>query len=390
MACECGVMVFDQVLDRSGTGSLKWEKYKKRDILPFWVADMDFESPKEVIEALHERVDHGVFGYTLPPDTCVNAVLDYLLSAHGFEAKADWIVWTPGLVPVLNMACRAFARPGDAILSLTPVYYPFLSAPEYAGMELQTVAFVENPSSRTWEVDFDAMERTVNSHSKVMLLSSPHNPLGRCFSKEELEKIGEFAIRHNLILCSDEIHCDLLFDEAKHISMGTMDPSILERTILMFAPSKTYNLAGLSCAFLVIPDARVRRTFQNAIRGIITEVNCLGYAACEAAYRLGEPWRKALISYLQTNRDLVYETVNNDFDGVSMTRMQATYLAWLDVRPLGLEKPAEYFEKFGVGLSEGSVFHGNGFVRLNFGCPRSVLEEGLHRIKQGLVSLSHD
>jgi cystathionine beta-lyase len=382
-------MQFDQVIDRSTTGSLKWEKYRRRkEILPFWVADMDFESPGEVQAALKKRVEHGVYGYTVAPESCVDSVLSYLKNQHGVEAKSEWLVWTPGMVPVLNLACRAFANQGDGIFSFTPVYYPFLSAPEYASMELQTVPFRENHAEQSWEVDFDEMERIVSKNTKVFLLSSPHNPLGRCFTRDELLRIGEFVVRHDLILCSDEIHCDLLFEGNRHVSVGTLDQEILDRTILMFSPSKTYNLAGLSCAFLVIPNRKVRHQFQQTIRGIITEVNCMGYTACEAAYRHGATWRQQLISYLQTNRDLVYSSINA-IKGVRTYPMDATYLAWIDVRELGLEKPASYFEKFGIGMSEGSTFGGDGFVRINFGCPRSVLSEGLERFKKGVIALSN-
>ena len=380
-------MNFDERIDRSCTGSLKWKKYEGTDILPFWVADMDFRSPAEVIDALHSRVDHGVFGYTLAENTCTEAVLEYLSQRHGWKVNPEWILWTPGLVPALNLACRAFAEPGDGIMTLTPVYYPFLSAPEYANQELQAVPLVLNESSKEWEIDFDGLEASVKDRTRVFILSNPHNPVGKVFARNELEKLAEFIVRHDLVLCSDEIHCDLILNSKQHICAGTLAGALQDRLVVMLSPSKTYNLAGMSCAYLVIPSSKLRARFKQVIRGIITEVNTLGYAACEAAYLHGENWRKALIEYLDGNRKLLYETIADSGSGILLYPMDATYLAWLDVRALGLRNPAQYFEGFGIGLSEGATFQGEGFVRLNFGCSRAMLEEGLNRMKRGLDAL---
>lgn len=381
-------MNFDVTINRQQTGSLKWNKYEGSDILPFWVADMDFKSPSAVLKALQERVDHGVFGYTLAEKSCVEAVCEYLQHRHDWIVKPEWILWTPGLVPAINLACRAFADPGDGIMTLTPVYYPFLSAPEYANQELQAVPLILDESNKEWEIDFDRLEKTVTERSKVFILSNPQNPVGKVFSKSEMEKLAEFIVRHDLVLCSDEIHCDLILNSEKHICAGTLGKELQDHLIVMLSPSKTYNLAGMSCAYLVIPSAKLRARFKQEIRGIITEVNSLGYTACEAAYRHGEPWRQELLAYLEENRKLIYETVDQKLEGVSIYPMDATYLAWLDVRKLELDSPALYFEKFGIGLSEGKGFQGPGFVRLNFGCPRSMLREGLLRFQKGLEALA--
>jgi cysteine-S-conjugate beta-lyase len=383
------VMNFDKPIDRSRTRSLKWDKYKGSDILPFWVADMDFTSPQAVLDALHARVDHGVFGYTLAGEQCTHAVLDYLSREHGFEAQADWLIWTPGLVPAINLACHAFAQPGDGILTFTPVYHPFLLAPAYANQQLQAVPLILDEGKERWEIDFERLEATVTPRSRMLILSNPHNPVGRVFEKEELEKLGEFIVRHDLILCSDEIHCDLILNDKKHICAGTLAQEIVDRTLIMMSPSKTYNLAGLSCAFVVIPNGNLRNRFKSAIRGIITEVNCLAYAACEAAYRDGESWRKQLITYLESNRQVLYSTIEKDMPAIKLYPMDATYLAWLDVRQLQVSDTTLLFEKFGVGLSGGAIFQGQGFSRLNFGCPLAQLQEGLHRMKRALDSLTH-
>ena len=382
-------MNFDQTIDRSRTGSLKWDKYQGSDILPFWVADMDVASPKPVLDALRKRANHGVFGYTVAPHSCTEAVLQYLRDTHGFEAKEEWLVWTPGLVPAINLACRTFAEPGDGILTFTPVYHPFLFAPGYANQQLQAVPLVLDEPNKRWEIDFEKLEATVTPRSRMLILSNPHNPVGRVFERAELEKLGEFAIRHDLILCSDEIHCDLILNDKKHVCAGTLSQEIVDRTIIMLSPSKTYNLAGLSCAYLVIPNETLRNRFKSVIRGIITEVNCFGYTACEAAYRCGEPWRRELLAYLENNRRVLYQTVEKQIPGIRLYPMDATYLAWLDVRDLGIRNLTGELEKYGVGLSDGAIFQGSGFLRMNFGCPLSQLQEGLKRMKRALDSLTH-
>lgn len=381
-------MDFDKSIDRSRTGSLKWDKYKDEDILPFWLADMDFTSAEPILEALHKRIDHGVFGYTHAREKCTEAVLSYLSQTHDYQVLEDWLVWTPGLVPAINLACRAYAKPGDGILTFTPVYYPFLSAPGYADQKLQTVPLILDEATQRWEIDFDQLEAAVTPESRLLILSNPHNPVGKVFEREELEKIGEFVIRHDLILCSDEIHCDLILNDKKHVCAGTLSKEIVDRTLIMMSPSKTYNLAGLGCAYLVIPNETLRNRFKSAIRGIFTEVNCLGYAACEAAYSEGGSWRKSLIEYLDSNRQYLYNRIEQEMNGIKVYPMDATYLAWLDVRQLGLSNPVGLFEKFGIGLSDGTGFQGEGFLRINFGCSRDQLKEGLDRMVRALTSIN--
>lgn len=378
---------FDICPDRTGYGSLKWDKYKGRDILPLWVADMDFRSAPEIVDALQARLDHGVFGYTIPHEGPTRAVLEYLERAHGYPAKAGWLNFLPGLVPAINLCCRAFTGPGESILTATPVYPPFLSAPEYAGRDLIKVPLCLGEDDQ-WTLDFEAMEAAVRPDTKLLILCSPHNPVGRVFTERELRELGAFCERHDLVLISDEIHCDLVFDpRAQHRVTATLDPSIAKRTVTLMAPSKTYNLPGLACAFSIIEDAKLRQQFQKTIRGILTEVNCFGYAGCEAAYRHGEPWRQALLDYLRGNYELVLNFVQTALPGIRMRPMEATYLAWLDVSELGLEDPAHFFEEHGVGLSDGRPFAGPQHLRLNFGCPRERLQAGLDRMRKALQTL---
>ena len=376
-------MEFDKQINRRQTGSLKWDRYEGKDVLPLWVADMDFESPREVIAALQRRASHGVFGYTIPPESTVRAVCEYLEREHSFTIQPEWLVWSPGLVPSLNLACRAFAEDGDGVMTFVPSYPPFLSAPGYAERELLTVALVPRPDDSGWEIDWERMESEVNPRTRLFLLSHPQNPVGKAFSRAELEQIGAFCVKHDLILCSDEIHCDLQLGESRHISAGTLSPEILKRTIILMSPSKTYNLAGLACAYLVIPDESLRNRYKREARGIITEINLFGYAGCEAAYRYGEPWRQRLLAYLEGNRKRVYEVLGR-YSQTRLRPMDATYLAWLDVRSWGVDDPSKAFEKGGVGLSDGAFFGQPGFLRLNFGCPRAMLDEGLRRIESVL------
>ena len=374
---------FENCPDRRGTGSLKWERYPGRDVLPMWVADMDFKSAPEIIAALQERAAHGVFGYTIPPKSTVEAAIDYMQTHHGYAATAEQIVWFPGLVPALNVACRAFVSPGEEVLTCTPVYPPFLSAPEFAGVGLTKVDLAEN--NGVWDIDFDALEKTVTPKTKLFILCNPHNPVGRVFPESTIARLAEFCRQHGLVLISDEIHCDLVLDKVPHTSglrfAGPDGPPV----VAMFAPSKTFNLAGLACAFLVIPDATTRRKFQHAARGLITEINAFGYTGCEAALRHGWPWRDQLLDVLRANCDHFKNFVASSLPGIRTWHVEATYLAWLDARELSLPNPAKFFEEHGVGLSDGVPFGAPaGFLRLNFGCPRAQLEEALNRMAEAV------
>ncbi len=375
---------FSSCPDRSGTGSLKWQRYTGRDVIPMWVADMDFVSPPEVIEALQRRAAHGVFGYTLPPASTVEAAQEYLASRHDAVVTAEQIVWFPGLVPALNVACRAFAQSGGEVLTCTPVYPPFLSAPDHGGVALRTVDLKEQDGE--WNIDFEALERAITPQTRIFILCNPHNPVGRVFPAETVGRVAEFCRRHDLVLVSDEIHCDLVLDAVPHTSGLRFAGPDGPRTVAMFAPSKTFNLAGLACSFLVIPDAQTRRTFQNAARGLITEINAFGYAGCEAALRHGWPWRDALLDVLRSNRNRVEEFVASSLPGLRTWHVEATYLAWLDARGLGRPNVAKFFEEHGVGLSDGVPFGAPpGFLRLNFGSPLPQLDEALRRMAAALA-----
>lgn len=369
---------FDRVIDRRGGDSLKWNKYAGRegDVIPLWVADMDFAAPPAVIAALERRVAHACFGYAEPSPSLLEAVLGYLQRAYGWQVEPDWLVWLPGLVTGLNVACRSVE---GEVLTATPIYPPFLSAPVLAGNTL--VRLPLSLRAGLWEWDFAAMEAAITPATRLLLLCHPHNPVGRAWRPDELRQLAAICKRHDLLVCSDEIHCDLILDaDRRHIPFALADAEMAARCITLMAPSKTFNIPGLGCAFAVISDAALRRRFTAVMRGIVPHVNGLGLVAAEAAYRDGELWRQALLGVLRRNRDRVEATVAA-IPGLSMAHVEATYLAWIDARGLGVADPCARFEKAGVGLSDGADFGAPGWVRLNFGCPLATLELALSRLR---------
>jgi len=375
---------FDEIIDRRGTASEKWDKYRDRDIIPLWVADMDFRSPPAVIEALHERVSHGVFGYTAPPEGLVRAVIDALAGEFGWQVREEWITWLPGLVTGLNVTCRAVGAPEDEAITFTPVYPPFMSAPPLSGRNLIKVAL--KCEEGRWGLDLEALEQSVTERTRLLLLCSPHNPVGRVWTLQELTALAEFAARHDLVICSDEIHAGLVLDEGvRHIPIATLAPETSRRTITLLAPSKTFNVPGLGCSFAVISDDTLRRSFRKAMGRIVPHVNLLGYTAAEASYRHGEGWRQELLGYLRGNRDLVAQEVAK-MPGLTVAHVEATYLSWIDLRETGIGDPVRFFEDAGVGLSGGADFGLPGYVRLNFGCRRALLAEALRRMRGALGS----
>ncbi len=379
---------FDTPVDRTATDSQKWQKYAGRDVLPLWVADMDFRCAPPILAALHERVDQGHFGYARPVKSTVAAVVGAMERNYGWKIDGSWIVWLPGLVVGLNVTAQAFAAVGDEVLTLSPVYPPFITAPKNSARVSVQVPFVL--AQGTWTIDWAALERAVTPRTRLFYLCNPHNPLARVWRRDELTRLAEFCVRHNLVLCSDEIHCDLILEPAlRHVPTALLSPEIAARTITLMAPSKTYNVPGLGTSFAIIPDTALRGRFVRATSGIVAEVNNLGYTACEAAYRDGEPWRQALLAYLRGNRDFILDFVARELPGVHIEApIEATYLAWLNIAALGLADPIAHFEKHGVGLSECSYFGAapGTHVRLNFGCTRATLAEALRRMKAAIAA----
>ena len=369
---------FDRIVDRRGTAASKWDKYGDRDVIPMWVADMDFVCAPAILNALRERMDHGIFGYSNPPAGLVDATLAHLENEYDWKIEPEWIVWLPGLVVGLNAVCRAFGRDGADVLTAVPIYPPFLSAPMNAARNVVQVPMIEAPEG--WRWNMAALEEAAAPRSRLLLLCNPHNPVGRVFSRDELQAIADACARHDLVLCSDEIHNGLVLDrDKKHIPVATLGSDIADRTVTLMSASKTFNIPSLGCAYAIVSNPALRVKLKRAMAGIVHHVGLMGYLATEAAYRHGRDWQLALLDYLRGNRDLVEREVSA-IAGLRIWHAEATYLSWIDARALATADPAKFFEDAGVGLYDGALFGTPGFLRLNFACPRVLLEKALERM----------
>lgn len=380
---------FDRLIDRRHSDSVKWHYYGD-DVLPLWVADMDFVSPEPVLRALHQRVEHGVFGYGMDLPELREVLVDRLARLYGWQVAPEALVFVPGVITGFNLACRAVTAPGDGVLMQTPVYPPFFRVPGNGGLTRDEMELTRQPDGY-YTLDLELFERTVTDRTRVFILCNPHNPVGRAFQRSELESMANTCLRRNLVICSDEIHCDLLFQGVEHIPIATLAPEVADRTITLIAPSKTFNIAGLQCSVAIIPNAELRKQYKAARVDLVHEANVLGLVAALAAYRDGQEWLDQVLRYLEGNRDLLVRYVQECLPGIQMGKPEATYLAWLDCRQAGLPcNPHKFFlEQTKVGLNDGAAFGkgGEGFVRLNFGCPRSTLFEALERMRAALAAL---
>jgi cysteine-S-conjugate beta-lyase len=387
---------FDQYIERRGSDSGKWRAYDT-DVLPLWVADMDFVSPEPVLRALHERIEHGIFGYPHGTTGDVDQTIEIRLTLvermqrlYGWKIQPEEITFVPGVVVAFNLACSALATPDGAVLVQPPVYYPFLHAPENAGMLRQDAELSLHPNGY-YEIDFDAFLAAFTDQTRLFILCNPHNPVGRVFRPNELCKMAEICLQKGVVICSDEIHCDLIYQGYQHVPIASLDPEIAQHTITLMAPSKTFNIPGLQFSFAIIQNEELRKKYQHSGKGLAGWINTLGWVAAQAAYQEGQEWLDQLLRYLQSNRDYLYDYVSSELSGVSMSKPEATYLAWLNCRAaevdLAKSDPYKFFlEHARVALNNGSAFGkgGEGFVRLNFGCPRSVLAEALQRMGSAL------
>ncbi len=381
---------FDQRIDRRQFESIKWHRYGE-DVLPMWVADMDFRAAEPIIRALHERVEHGVFGYGSAPDELREVVVDRLQERYDWHASPEALMFLPGVVPGFNLACHALASRGEGVLIQTPVYRPILNAPANAGLVGEEMALTRQ-SDGTYTVDFDLFEQTISDRTRIFILCNPHNPVGRVFRRDELQRMAEICLRHDVIICSDEIHCDLLLDDNVHTPIASLAPEVGQRAITLMAPSKTYNIAGLKCSVAIVENPDLRDRLKTTHQGLMSSVNVLGYTAALAAYRHGQPWLEALLQYLEGNRDWLLDYVERELPGLTTTRPEGTYLAWLSCHQAAIPgNPYAFFlEQANVALVDGEVFGeaGEGFVRLNFGCPRPMLVEALERMREALNTLN--
>ncbi len=371
---------FDEVINRKNTDSFKWDFFQDpEETIPMPVADMDFRSAEPILQALREVTEHGVFGYSIVPEELKDILQKRLERLYGWKTEKEWQVWIPGLVPAITATCRAIGEIGDAVITSIPVYHPFHLAPGYVGKKLQTFPLIE--VDNRWTFDFEALEKAITEDTKLFMLCNPYNPAGTVFTQEELEKLAEICQRHNLIICSDEIHCDLILDKnKKHIPIASLSQVTENMTITLLAPSKTFNIAGLGCSVAIIPNPELRQKFNAAKDGFFPPLPRHSMVAAMAAYRDCEDWRLQLIDYLKANHDYMFQALNG-YKGLKLFPLEATYLAWIDARETVIEDIQERILKAGVRLMDGKTFMGEGFLRLNFACPKSVLEEAVKRIK---------
>jgi cystathionine beta-lyase len=363
-----------------------------------WVADMDFVSPEPVIRALRERVEHGVFGYpesVLPDSKAVSdlraAIIDNLSQRYKWQVLPEDLVFIPGVVTGFNLACHMVAEPGKGVLVQTPVYPPVLAAPGTAGLARQEMELTRSEDG-SYRIDQDAFLGAIHEDTRLFLLTNPHNPVGRVFSEAELAFMAQACLRRGILICSDEIHCDLVYNGHHHTPIASLDPEIARQTITLMEPSKTYNLAGLQCSFAVIQNPEIRKKYLGSGKGLVSWVNAMGLTAALAAYREGGEWLAGLLAYLEQNRDYLYDFLRSELPSIRMAKPEGTYLAWLDCRESRIsENPYKFFlEKGRVAFNDGLTFGrgGEGFIRLNFGCPRDQLEEALCRMKNALGAAS--
>ncbi|NKQ34031.1 MAG: pyridoxal phosphate-dependent aminotransferase [Chloroflexi bacterium] len=392
---------FDTEIERRGTGSAKWEfihegdlfiqtdrtdrKYGDERLLPLWVADMDFRSPPAVVEALTERAKHGIFGYTSPTDSYTTAVTNWMQKRYNWRVEREWLLQTPGVVPAINLLIQTFVQPGEKVLIQRPVYYPFMNAIKNNGAEIVSNSL--RCEGGRYQMDFDDLaEKTADPAVKLAILCSPHNPVSRVWTREELIRFGEICIQNDVLIISDEIHCDLVFNGAEFTAFATISDEFAQNSIICTAPSKTFNLAGLKTSNIIIPNPASRAPFAARLEAAgIHGLNCFGAVAVEAAYNQGEEWLASMLAYVEANYQFMVDYLAEHLPQVTVIPLEGTYLAWCDFRQLGLcptERKELIMEKANVYLDEGEMFgpEGEGFERINLACPGSLLAEALERI----------
>lgn len=379
---------FEHDLDRRGTNSIKWDLYGE-DVLPMWVADMEFAVPPAVTEAIRRRLDHPIFGYQIDAPSLRGVIAERMAQRYSWDVNPDWVVILSGLVNGLNLVIYSTTASGDAVLFMPPIYPPFMRACQNFERPIQYVNLVPVSDRHTlrYELDREALAAAITPHTRLLMLCNPHNPVGRVFTRAELEFIAELCERDDLLICSDEIHSDLVFTGYRHIPIASLSPEIERRTVTLLAASKTFNMPGLVCSAAIVPDEKLRARLKDVAHGFGILPNAFGYVATEAAYREGQPWLDALLAHLEKNRDSVVDFVETRMPQISATRPEGTYLTWLDCRALGLENPQRFFlEQAKVGLNDGVPFGpgGQGFLRLNFGCSQDMLMKALSKMVEQL------
>jgi cystathionine beta-lyase len=383
---------FNHVPNRRPTDSVKWNQYDA-DVLPLWVADMDFPVAEPIQRALRERIEHGIYGY---PDVfskrktiteLQDLIVERLQRLYCWQVSAEEILFMPGVIVGLNLTCQSLAAAGGNILVQTPVYPHILHAAQNAGMESHN-AMLEQCKDGHYEINWETFETGLNKKTKLFILCNPHNPVGRVFRKDELEHMAELCLKRKVVICSDEIHCDLLFKGKRHTPIASLDKEIAQNTITLMAPTKTFNIAGLQCSFAIVQNQELRKNLEQSIKKLGVWVNLFGLTATLAAYRDGQEWLDQVLHYLEGNRDYLYDFVHDQLPILQMVKPEGTYLGWLDCRNAHIQGDlCEFFIKEArVALNEGSTFGkgGEGFVRLNFACTWVVLSQAMERMKAAL------
>lgn len=372
---------FDQVINRQHTNSIKWDLYPE-DVLPLWVADMDFAAPDPILEALQTRISHPVFGYSGTDPELLENICAWVYRQHHWEVSPDQIMLMTGVVTGMNWVAHTFKKEKTGLLIQTPIYPPFFRVAQNAGMNL-----IEAPLIRTeqgYQIDFEDFERQASSGVSVFILCNPHNPVGRVYTRAELEKLGEICLRQHVMICSDEIHCDLVYSGHRHLSIASLSKELAENTVTLMAASKTFNIPGLHFSFAIVPNEDFRRRMQTAAAGVMGHPSILANAAASAAFTQCDDWLDELTMYLEGNRNYLMDFIQKKMPGVICFQPQGTYLAWLDCRAYNLEPDAFHFflDQARVALNDGRTFgvNGEGFVRLNFGCPRATLKAALEKM----------
>jgi cysteine-S-conjugate beta-lyase len=385
---------FDEIIERRNTDSVKYDLlgklFGRQDLLPFWVADMDFRTPPFITEAIGNKLRHGIFGYPVISDTFYQSIIRWLFSRHDWAISSDWIVFSPGVVPALNLAIMAYTKPGDKIIIQPPVYFPFFSAIQNNKRELILNPLRENQGR--YLIDLEDLERKARDGAKMLIFSHPHNPVGRAWSREELEEIAGICKKHGVLILSDEIHSDLMLHEKKHIPLASLNSETAAITVTFMAPSKTFNLAGLASAFLIISNPSLKKSYAEVLERVhIGMGNTFGIAALEAAYMDGEDWLNQLLTYLAGNLNFLLYYLQHNLPMITPVIPEATYLVWLDFRKTGLNQEGIknfLVQKAGLALNSGDSFGegGEGFMRMNIACPRAFLEKGLNQLQKAMLS----
>lgn len=386
---------FDAPVSREGTDCIKYDLRKEtfgvEDVIPMWVADMDFKTPDFIVTALQKRLNHEIYGYSFRPAEYFQSIIDWFGSRHGWQIEKEWISFCPGIVPALNLCTLAFTQPGDSIIVQSPVYFPFFSAVE--GHDRKLILNRLKESDGKWEMDLESLVESIEGRTKMIIISNPHNPVGRAWSPEELNELTEICIKRNILILADEIHCDLVLPGFKHTTISGLSENVAERTITAISPSKTFNLAGLSTSSVIIPDPGLRKSFNRIIDSLhLGNGNIFGTVASIAAYSQGHSWLADLLEYVDQNVDFVVEYCRRMIPEIVPVQPEATYMIWLDCRKLGMQ--GKELQKFfitqaGIGMNEGTTFGpgGEGFMRMNLATTHTMVIKAMEQIEKAVSSI---